>query len=71
MAMAVQYANVPKQRRREYIYTAVEVATAARTICAAFLIALACLLVTGVVTLAYAPRADIDFAGGFFTLFDF
>ena len=63
MAMAAQYATVAKRRRKEYIFTAVEVATAARTICAAFLIALACLLVAGVVTLAYAPKADIDFAG--------
>jgi len=61
--MAAQYAQMPKRRRREYIYTAAEVAAAARTICAAFLVALTCLLVTGVVTLAYAPRADADFAG--------
>jgi hypothetical protein len=49
-------------RRKEYIYTPAEVTTASRTICAAFLSALACLLIAGVVTLAYAPKADIDFA---------
>ncbi len=61
--MAMQYAQVPKARRKEYIYTTAEVTSAARTICAAFLAALACLLITGVVTLAYAPKADVDFAG--------
>jgi len=61
--MAAQYAQVAKGRRKEYIYTAAEVTSAARTICFAFLAALACLLVTGVVTLAYAPKADINFAG--------
>jgi hypothetical protein len=50
-------------RRREYIYTTTEVTTAARTICTAFIVALTCLLVSGVVTLAYAPKADIDFEG--------
>jgi hypothetical protein len=61
--MAAQYAQVSKRRRREYIYTVAEVAAAARTICIAFLVALASLLITGVVTLAYAPRADVDFEG--------
>ena len=61
--MAAQYAQVPKARRKEYIYTVAEVTNAARTICIAFLVALVCLLVTGVVTLAYAPRADVDFVG--------
>ena len=63
MARAAQYAQVAKGRRREYIYTVTEVTNAARTICITFLIALACLLITGVVTLAYAPKADVDFAG--------
>lgn len=61
--MAAQYAQVAKGRRKEYIYTVAEVTSAARTICIAFLVALACLLVTGMVTLAYAPKADVDFAG--------
>ena len=61
--MAAQYRQASSVRRREYIYTTAEVSAAARTICAAFLFALAALLVTGAVTLAFAPKADVDFAG--------
>lgn len=62
-----QYARMEaikgRGRRREYIYTAQEVRTAAHTIGLSFLFALATIVVTGVVALAFAPRADIDFAG--------
>ena len=59
-----QYAKVTavKPRRREYIYTDQEVRTASRTIGLFFLLTLAVLVVTGLVSLAYAPRADVDFA---------
>ena len=59
-----QYAKVTavKPRRREYIYTDQEVRTASRTIGLTFLLALTILVVTGLVSLAYAPRADVDFA---------
>ena len=61
-----QYAKMPagksRSRRREYIYTEGEIRTAAYTIGFTFLLTLAIVVVTGVVALAYAPRADIDFA---------
>ena len=60
-----QYAKMAavKPRRREYIYTENEVRTASRTIGLTFLLALTVIVVTGIVALAYAPRADADFAG--------
>jgi len=60
-----QYAKVAavKPRRREYIYTEGEVRMASRTIGLTFLLALTIMVTTGVVALAYAPRADVDFAG--------
>ena len=62
-----QYAKMTasrsRGRRREYIYTEKEVRTASYTIGLAFLFALTTMIVTGVVALAFAPRADVDFAG--------
>ena len=49
-------------RRREYIYTEGEVRMAAYAIGLTFLLTLATLVGTGIVALAYAPRADVDFA---------
>tara|TARA_B100000963_G_scaffold357563_1_gene380103 strand:+ start:915 stop:2867 length:1953 start_codon:yes stop_codon:yes gene_type:complete len=61
-----QYAKMPlgksRGRRREYIYTDREVRTASYTIGLTFLLTLTIVVVTGVVALAYAPRADVDFA---------
>jgi hypothetical protein len=62
-----QYAKMAagksRSRRREYIYTEAEVRTAARTAGSTFLLTFAIVVVTGVLVLAYAPRADVDFAG--------
>ena len=64
--VARQYAQVaatPKERRKEYIYTEKEAQVASRAIGGVFLFALATTAITGVVSLAFAPKADIDFAG--------
>tara|TARA_Y100000768_G_scaffold388369_1_gene383850 strand:- start:1422 stop:3380 length:1959 start_codon:yes stop_codon:yes gene_type:complete len=62
-----QYAKMAaprsRGRRREYIYTEKEVRIASYTIGLAFLFALTTMVFTGVVALAFAPRADVDFAG--------
>ena len=50
------------ERRKEYIYTVSEGSRAAWAIAAAFMVALATFLLTGVVTLSSSPRADVDFA---------
>ena len=57
-----QYAKMSRGRRREYIYTEKEVRIASHTIGLA-LFALTTMIVTGLVSLAFAPRADVDFAG--------
>ena len=59
---AKMLAGKSRGRRREYIYTEGEVRMAAYAIGLTFLIALATLVGTGIVALAYAPRADVDFA---------
>lgn len=59
---AKMLAGKNRGRRREYIYTEGEVRTAAYAIGLTFLLALATLVGTGIVVLAYAPRADVDFA---------
>jgi len=64
--MQQRYAQVvaaPRERRKEYIYTDAEAMRAAHAICATFLAALATIAITGTVALAYAPRADANFAG--------
>jgi hypothetical protein len=60
-----QYAQVvaAKSRRREYIYTDLEVRRTSTATCATFLLAFGILVGTGVATLAFAPNADSDFAG--------
>ena len=67
LSVANGYAPVTPQkrpeRRKEYIYTASEAAWASWTIAFAFLVALATIVITGVVALAVAPSADIDYAG--------
>lgn len=62
MRLPPMYARVTAARGSRYIYTPGEIERAARTIGAAFLAALATIVVTGVATLATAPRADVDFA---------
>lgn len=62
MKLPPMYARVRPARGSKYIDTPSEIARAAWTIGAAFLTALATIVVTGVATLAAAPRADIDFA---------
>ena len=59
---AKMLAGKGRGRRREYIYTEGEVRMAAYAIGLTFLLALATLVGTGIVALAYAPRADVDFA---------
>ena len=63
--MTPQYTQVTarKARRREYIFDDAEAATAARTIGATFFLALATIALTGIVALAYAPKADGNFSG--------
>ena len=64
--MQQQYAQVVaarRGRRREYIYTDTEAKKAAHALCNTFLIALATIAITGSVALAYAPKADVNFAG--------
>jgi len=51
------------RRRKEYIYTDEEARAAGNTICGTLLIALLTVLLSGTLSLAYAPRSDIDFAG--------
>ena len=50
------------ERRKEYIFTVSEGARAAWTIAAAFMVAFVSFILTGVVTLSFSPRADVDFA---------
>ena len=61
-----QYAKVlggkSRGRRREYIYTDHEVRMAAYAIGLTFLLAMATLVGSGIVALAYAPKADVNFA---------
>jgi len=52
-----------RRRRKEYIYTETEAQTAGNTICGTFLLSLVTILLVGVLSLAFAPAADIDFAG--------
>ena len=64
--MQQRYAQVVaahRERRREYIYTNEEARKAAHALCNTFLVALATIAITGTVALAYAPRADVNFAG--------
>ena len=64
--MQQRYAQVVaarRERRREYIYTDAEATKAAQAICGTFLVALATIAITGAVALAYAPKADVNFAG--------
>lgn len=52
-----------RRRRKEYIYTEAEAHSAGNTICGTFLLSFVAILLTGVLSLAFAPQADIDFAG--------
>ena len=51
------------RRRKEYIYTSEEAQAAGNTICGTLLIALLSTLLSGTLSLAFAPRSDINFAG--------
>ena len=62
MKLPPLYARVTRARGSQYLYTPSEIESAAWTIGAAFLVALATIVVTGVASLAAAPRADIDYA---------
>ena len=63
MKLPPMYARVtPGRRGSQYIYTTDEATQAAWAISGGFLMALATLVLSGVVTLATAPRADVDFA---------
>jgi len=63
MKLPPMYARVtPVRRGSQYIYTTDEATQAAWAISGGFLMALATLVLSGVVTLATAPRADVDFA---------
>jgi len=63
MKLPPMYARVkPERRGSQYIYTTNEAEQAAWAIAGGFLFALATLLLSGVATLATAPRADVDFA---------
>ncbi len=64
LRIAAQKTEVtPKPSRgSKYIYTKEEKARASWAIAGAFLVALATILVSGVVALAFAPRSDADFA---------
>ena len=62
MQRYAQVVAAPKERRREYIYTDAEATSAAQAICFAFVAALATIAITGTVALAYAPKADVNFA---------
>lgn len=52
----------PPCRRHEWIWFEWEVYIAGQAICIAFAIALAVSTLAGVITLAYAPKADVNFA---------
>lgn len=62
MKLPPMYARVKAGRGNQYIYTTNEAEQAAWAIAGGFLLALATLLLSGVATLATAPRADVDFA---------
>jgi hypothetical protein len=62
MKLPPMYARVKPGRGSQYIYTQNEAEQAAWAIAGGFLLALATLLLSGVATLATAPRADVDFA---------
>ena len=59
----LQASGARLRRRKEYIYTDEEAQAAGNTICGTLLVALATVLLSGTLSLAYAPRSDIDFAG--------
>lgn len=67
LSASSRYAPVaPKknpERRKEYVYTTSEAAWAAWVIAYAFVVALATVVLTGVVSLSTAAQADIDYAG--------
>ena len=62
MKLPPAYARVKPTRGSQYVYTPSEAEWAAWTIASTFLGALATIVLTGVVALATAPRADINFA---------
>ena len=61
--LPMMYARVQSVRRSQYVYTREESYVAACTISVAFLVAFATVVLTGVVALSSAPRADVNYAG--------